>query len=391
MPSSKKEKSDWNLSVFIAADNDLNIGGALVLRALDTIGSTDEVQILAQIDQKGMPTKRVHFVPGSGKVETAIRDSDTGNAATLANFLIWSAKEAPALTRLALLWSHGGPIDPDRVRPFQRGFIFGRTLDVVFAPYWFAPDSSSMDFLDNVELRTAFEKVREHTKSPFDIVAFEACSMNALEVAYQLRDEARFVIGSQSTILDGMWPHDEILRYLQSNPSDGPIKIGKKIIDLFATTRYPDEPAAISLIDQSKLDEVATTFDMLSMYLIDAIADDTALRLIDGARRTALGFDATETIDIVDFCHQLRELLSDSRLNELCDRVQAAVCACVVHKRGTSRSMQSAGGISIYFPSNRISSAYLKLDYSAKHKWLYFLLLFFARLAPTPVAYATFN
>ena len=54
-------------------------------------------------------------------------------------------------------------------------------------------DDEARDFLDNLELK----QVLVDLNKKLDIIGFDACLMNMLEVAYQLRDHTEVVVGSE--------------------------------------------------------------------------------------------------------------------------------------------------------------------------------------------------
>ena len=76
-------------------------------------------------------------------------------------------------------------------------------------------DDNSKDFLDNVEMQRVAKAAVSKFGGKIDLFGMDACLMNQIEVAYQLRKQSAFIVGSELTEpLDG-WPYDRILGKLR--------------------------------------------------------------------------------------------------------------------------------------------------------------------------------
>src|SRR5207302_6523389 len=51
-------------------------------------------------------------------------------------------------------------------------------------------------------------------ESNFQLVGFHSCSMSSIEVAYELKDSARYMIGTQGLAFPGSWPYRQILKMI---------------------------------------------------------------------------------------------------------------------------------------------------------------------------------
>lgn len=67
----------------------------------------------------------------------------------------------------------------------------------------------------------------------FDIIGFDACLMNTLEVAFPLKDIANILVGSEETEPNAGWAYDEMLAALCANPSMNPVDLGKVAVDTY--------------------------------------------------------------------------------------------------------------------------------------------------------------
>ncbi|MDP2725364.1 MAG: clostripain-related cysteine peptidase, partial [Syntrophales bacterium] len=59
----------------------------------------------------------------------------------------------------------------------------------------------------------------------------DACLMNMVEVAYQLRDSVSYIVGPEiEEPFDGCWPYAEILAYLTAKPAKDPATVASEIV-----------------------------------------------------------------------------------------------------------------------------------------------------------------
>src|SRR5205085_910475 len=93
-----------------------------------------------------------------------------------------------------------------------------------------AIDVGSQDYLDNQELRAAVASAMP-AKGKFDILACDACLMNMVEVAYEMRDTAGLLVGSEETEPGAGWPYKAILAGLAKRPEMAPTELAKLIVD----------------------------------------------------------------------------------------------------------------------------------------------------------------
>ena len=54
-----------------------------------------------------------------------------------------------------------------------------------------------MDFLDNAELKRALAEAQALAGKRIDLLGMDACLMSMFEVAYQVKDQASYLVGSQ--------------------------------------------------------------------------------------------------------------------------------------------------------------------------------------------------
>ena len=75
-----------------------------------------------------------------------------------------------------------------------------------------AYDDRSGDCLDNQELKRVLSAAHHLLGRKVDLVGMDACLMTMLEVAYQIRDHAQILVGSEEVEPGDGWPYDAVLR-----------------------------------------------------------------------------------------------------------------------------------------------------------------------------------
>jgi hypothetical protein len=102
----------WTVMVYFAADNDLEEEAIADLKEMKKVGSTDEVNIVAQLDSRGRG-KTFRFLIGDDQttldedVVGELPEINTGDPRELTDFIVWGAKTYGAENYMLVLWGHG--------------------------------------------------------------------------------------------------------------------------------------------------------------------------------------------------------------------------------------------------------------------------------------------
>jgi len=110
-----KEKQ-WTIMVYLAGDNNLDGAGVTDLEEMKKVGSTDQVNILAQFDRSGanVATKRYYIRKGGTTAKDVVGnlgETNMGDPKVLENFVQWGIKTYPARRYMLVLWNHGSGWD----------------------------------------------------------------------------------------------------------------------------------------------------------------------------------------------------------------------------------------------------------------------------------------
>ena len=107
----------WTVMVYFAADNDLEEKAIGDLNEMKKVGSTDEVNIVAQLDSRGRGnTFRFRLRDEQTTLDEDVDvdpllgplpEINTGDPRELTDFIVWGAKKYQAENYMLVLWGHG--------------------------------------------------------------------------------------------------------------------------------------------------------------------------------------------------------------------------------------------------------------------------------------------
>ena len=119
-------KKKWTVMVYMAGDNSLDQNGLDDLSEMKKVGSTNDINVIAQFDraQPGIPTRRFYLKKGTTIDADAVQslgETDTGDPAALIDFIKWGANSYPADHYMLVLWNHGQGWDDTDIYADERG------------------------------------------------------------------------------------------------------------------------------------------------------------------------------------------------------------------------------------------------------------------------------
>jgi hypothetical protein len=396
----------WTVLVWIAGDNDLEEFGRSDLREMKSVGSTTDVNVVAQFDSMSdRRTRRYYLRRGTSLSADEVADlgpTNTGDPAVATAFFKWGAGAYPAERYLVVLWNHGSGIDETDVyararshglrvvrrgsgrgvvprsrgralaaRGFRRS-LFSSTLDAALLRRGIAYDDTARDFLDNAELRRVLSSVRRALGRRIDVVGFDACLMSMLELAYEHRRLAGYVVGSEEVEPGDGWPYDRILKALVADPEMTGEDLGRVIVREYARS-YPSEGVTQSALDLREAAAAGRAVDRLAGALLTAIRDDTEYANVTKALHATQSFATPDFLDLHDLCARLSASCRSAEVRSAAKATQVAVEAFVAAEAHKGASVAGARGVAIYFPRGQATVLYRRLDFAKRTRWDEFL------------------
>jgi len=378
-------QAKWTFLVYMAGDNNLDGAALRDIAEIAKAGSTKDVHVLVQLDRiEDQKTRRFRITKGGGFKKDCIEsfgDTNTGDPQVLYGFCQWAIANYPAERYALILWNHGsgwwedaksraaGPAGKRPRRPLFRHAFPQAHRSICY------DDTSGGDALDNRELRVVLAGICTLLGRKIDLLGMDACLMNMVEVAYQLRDSVNVIVGSEiEEPFDG-WPYAEILSRLTAWPRQDAVSFARWIVKSYlASYKGKGEVVTQSALDASRVSDIVAKIGAVAGTLIATLETDA--KSIAAAWRKSPRFYDDNYIDLLCFAKQLRRNSGP----ELRAKAEVLIAALkpgkgrpILSQGKMGREVRGTGGMSIYFPADRINPAYRGLDFCADCRWPAFL------------------
>lgn len=203
--------------------------------------------------------------PGSKGMLTALTKPDTIMAdEALRNFVNYCQENHPAKHYLLVLFGHGMIVGSDA----------------------FLPDENPVSAISLPQLGEIVSGFCENVKGhgTLELLAMHSCSMGALEVAFQLKGTAKYMIASEGFSYVGAWPYRQLLKKLFTNV-ERPVRDSAKDPEKKDKRKYKVDPPEL-IHDLYYLALFGATDFMLSGYSLDLGLINLNPALFDGADGT---------------------------------------------------------------------------------------------------------
>ncbi len=397
-----KIEREWTFMVYMAGDNNLEDFGRADLSEMKEAGSTSQVAIVAQLDRMQQGATRRYYLRKGTNIENdlaeELSETNTGDPRELVYFLAWAMEKYPAKRYALVLWNHGmgwkeddvyrlaertrsHGATPQRslaslvrslVSRIRRPPLFASTINTVLAR-GIAYDDTAKDFLDNAEMKRALScSLLVSGVERLTLLGFDACLMNMIEVAYQVKDMAEYVVGSQETEPGGGWPYGAVLTALTAKPEMTGQELASMIVDKYMASYGAEDQITQSAFDLSHIGDVVAPLNALCEY---ALAHQEECELTLGrASRKAQRYTDADYKDLYDFCRLIYENSTALEFKQKAQAVMDAIAPVGVNRFVCAEAHRSlrldrSRGVSIYFPEHAISPFYQKLDFASDTLW----------------------
>lgn len=400
----------WTVLLYLAGDNNLEAAGRRDLTELKQVGSNAQLNFVAQFDTMSDRFTRRYYLTARGALDADIvevlQETNTGDPKTLLEFVRWGLNTYPAEHIALILWNHGlgwkdddiyaraqAP-DADAPRSLVRGIqsrrighaLFAssirRALEYPAAVRGILFDDTSKDFLDNLELESVLAQIARERGRKIDLLGFDACLMNMIEIANQVSGSAHYMVGSQEIEPARGWSYDRLAHLLAHAPETTPAQLAAEIVHQYGAY-YREHPAPFALtLSALRLDTIAELVARINAWA-ETLVRLTARRAF--VERTLLPtlravqkFRDEQYIDLYHFAELIRNTTDDAQLAQnaaaIAEHLTPKGHAAVLANDQVGGATAHAHGISIYFPLlGAVSPAYHDLNFARQTRWATFL------------------
>ena len=305
------------------------IGGSGEVSAIIATGGCKEWQRFS------FSTRSVQYYRLGNSEPELLKDAgkrNMGDAGTLSDFLSYAIFAAPAKRYILVFWDHGG------------GPVFGLCNDQNF----------NDDSLSLSELRTGLKNGLNGTK--MDIIAFDCCLMNCVDLCYDLYGYTDYAVVSQELVSGTGLNYDEWIKPVVQNPSVSTQSIAMSMADTYIAENSKGRNAStatMSVIDTKKMPaamDAANTFSAsLSKEIESNLSGVVRLRSQLTSFGEFLDYDASDLVDVEDMCTAFSALLPQES-----ETLKQASRQAVSYNVTTSDIASYAHGMSFFMPQSTV-------------------------------------
>lgn len=346
-------RSKWTVLVYMNAANDLQTFSNLNMNQMERVASNPDLRFVVQWKQfpaafsgglfNGTRRYLVKQDSSSNIGSELLQDMgtgvDMGSTTTLREFIQWGKANFPADRYCLIVWNHGN------------GWKRSRSFDVTRAVSYDDERGTSIQIWD---LNQALGSEQ------FDIIAWDASLMQMIECAYEVKDNARFVVGSEESPPGEGYPYDTIFAPLRDNPDLATRQFTKSFVDgMLGVPAYATRKITQSVLDTTQLQNYANAIGGLGSALKNAQPGVNGA--ITTARNTSQGYSVLANrvyLDVIDVCDKLQANTTDANVLNAIAAVRTAHGNAVVWEGHNSNSPRS-NGVSIDFSSGTVISGSL--------------------------------
>ena len=397
-PASSRDQK-WLIMLYQDADDKILEQDIYIdLNEAEKAGSTDRVQIVAQMDRfrggfsdDGNWTSTKRFYVTQDNDLTRVRSQQVADLGevnmsdgdTLVDFVTWAIRSYPADKYVLILSDHGmgwpgGWSDGD---PGPGGAQADRNVPL---------SSATGDELFLMELDQALSDIRAQVGlDKFEMIGMDACLMGHLEVFSALEPHARYAVASQETEPSVGWAYTSFLGALNDNPDMNGGELAQLIVRSYIEEdqRITDDQAraemvgkgsggifggfsqvsaaqlvqqmgqnsTLTAVDLSKLPELMAATDQLAyaMTLLNQKGVAQARSYVQSFTSVFGGNVPPSYLDLGNLAGLLRDNSTNADVDGAANRVLAAIGQAVIAEKH-GRGKPGATGVSIYFPNSQL-------------------------------------
>jgi len=359
MAAEKAQKAKWTFMVYLNSDNELDgyadweIGDVAEMKR---IGSSPDVNIVVFHDRKGVGAMKLFIKKGEVQILEKLGKVDSGDYRELIKFGQWAVANYPAEHYVMDIWDHGTGWSK-KAKKSSRGISY---------------DYDSGNNMDTPQLGEAMKQIALAAGQNIDIFGMDACNMQMIEVAYEVKDCVNYIVASEESEPANGWAYNLLLKPLVENPAVAPVDFAKIMVDSYYQSYcHSYRPVTLSALDCSKLDALREKIDALAVALIEKMDSSEVPLTIKKAfaAENVMHYD-TDICDLVHFCQYLNANITDAKINQAADElIMMAVSSpskaviCNIHLQDYE---ENSNGISIYLPSySFMSLSYKKIKFGS--------------------------
>lgn len=367
VPAAKQAK--WTIMVYVNSKNNLEEFGLKDMNEMEMVGSTGKVNVVTEVGRiKGytaadgdwtgsrryLVKKDSDFSKITSPVLQTLPKADMGDYRHLIEFGNWAKENFPADNYMLIVWNHGD------------GWYKGlKTKGISF-------DDETNNHISTPQLAQALKAI-----GGVQIYGSDACLMQMASVVYEIKDYAKYVLGSEELEPGDGTTYDTLLKGI--NESDlTPLAVGKAAVKAYADHyKQLGEGSTQSLVKSGAMPGFTQALNAFASALM-ASGEKTAIKT---ARANTFAFDTDANKDLGSFLTNVLATVNNAEVKKTAEALNTYLNKNLVAINRTSNGSTSwdnknyaeAKGLAIYLPNTGYNTDYNELQFAAATNWPQFI------------------
>jgi len=368
-------RKEWTIMVYINGKNNLEKFALKDMNEMEMIGSSDKVNVVVEVgrmedfddsdgDWKGtrryLITKDADTARISSPVVEDLGKSDMGDYKNVAAFGNWAKAKYPAKKYMLVVWNHGAGW-------LKSGKSRGKGISY---------DDETGHHINTPQMGLLLKEM-----GGVDVYGSDACLMQMAEVVYEIKDYAKYIVGSEETEPGDGYTYDLMLGPLVKNPKMTPEQFGKTVVDAYSNHYQAiKEGSTQSLIKSDRLPGLLAAANDFVVVVVRAGEKD----LVKKAMEAAQSYAYPENKDFYHFVQLVVAGTKDAQVKAEGEALMNYIkTVLVLHNRTNNGSdggwdapasdYSNSNGIAVYLPGTFEPDSYRELQWSKYSNWDVFI------------------
>ncbi len=371
-PAAAKARPDkeWTVMVFINAKNNLEKYGLKDMNEMEMIGSGDKYNVVVELaringfdtSDGDWKTSRRYLVQKDNEpakvtspVVQELPSVDMGDYKHLVDFVKWSKANYPARKYMLIVWNHGAGWIKTPLRSPVKGISY---------------DDQTGNHITTPQLGQALKEA-----GGVDVYGSDACLMQMAEVVYELKDHAKYIVGSEETEPGDGYTYNTFLAPLAAKQDMGPAELAKVTVDAYSDHyQQIGEGSTQSYIRTSALASYLDASNAFAFAITQAGDKEVAKQAMSQAQSYAY----PENKDVYHFAQLVAGATQNADVKAKAEALMANIKTKVVAHNRTNNSeggwwgptlYDDSHGIAAYLPGTAAPAHYADLQWAQYSNW----------------------
>lgn len=310
-----RDIAEWSVLVFIQADNDLAPFAEYNVASMEKGFQDTPVNLLVQWDKPHEQKTNRYLITSAGRIDVGSLALEMGYdpQRELTDSMAWMISNYPAKRYAVILWNHGSGIEDlfdggfSASKPLPKSYASSSWLEIpgLFSSIEYSKRGILYDYaqgtlLTNQGLAASLSQIKDTLGRKIDVIGMDACMMAMLEVAYQIKDYAQYLVTSQETEPGNGWAYEGFIHALTTQPDMSAVSLCSTIVSQYADyyrNQEPEPSFTQSAFDLSLTDGIRRNLDAVIKALADCAAIDALWSSL--AKKTA--YKATDSFSVAKY------------------------------------------------------------------------------------------